>query len=202
MFKRRLMKIEDKKKNNTMSESAESSCCGKIAAEKKSKKAGFTLIELIVVVAVMAVLVGFSVASFASVNRRKATKIGKIIDSELSVLASHAYSRDGEWRLAFTYDESEECVVLTHEFKNSDNWVAFESLSLASDVDISFGGSDYDPDKSLKDDDDAYYVSVSREKGHYRTGNGYFCDKIFVHSSSKIVTIEMSPESGGHRVVS
>ena len=181
------------KTKNSINETAE-------CASKKSKKAGFTLIELVVVVAVIAVLVSLSAASISSVNRRKATKIGKIIDSELSILASNAYSRDGDWRLEFRYDNNEKCYVLTHQYcTDGINWVDFSSTTLSSYVDISFGGDKYDKNNS----GGIHYVSVSRENGCYRTEGAfsrYFCDKIFVHSASKVVTIHMSPESGGHRV--
>ncbi len=168
---------------------------------KKSKKAGFTIVELMVVTAVLSVLVAFSVGALASVTRRKATKVGKLIDSELTTLASNAYSRDGVWRLEFEYNEEDDCYVLTQQYCTDDeNWVDFSSVSLSSDVDISFGGEDYDEEKS----GGTHYVAVSREKGCYLTDGafeGYFCDKIFVHSASKVVTIHMSPESGGHRVI-
>ena len=103
------MKIMKKLENQNLIKSSLKSADNEIngiEALKKSKKAGFSLIELVVVVAIIAVLVGFTAGSLASVNRRKATKIGKLIDSELTVLASHAYSRDGIWRLQFTYDLS------------------------------------------------------------------------------------------------
>jgi prepilin-type N-terminal cleavage/methylation domain-containing protein len=168
---------------------------------KKSKKAGFTIVELMVVTAVLSVLVAFSVGALASVTRRKATKVGKLIDSELTTLASNAYSRDGVWRLEFEYNEEDDCYVLTQQYCIDDeNWVDFSSVSLSSDVDISFGGEDYDEEKS----GGTHYVAVSREKGCYLTDGafeGYFCDKIFVHSASKVVAIHMSPESGGHRVI-
>ncbi len=201
MDKRQLMNMENIKQNEIISESVENTDQEQ-ATEKKSKKAGFTLIELIVVVAVIAVLVGSSVGSLVSVQRRKATKVGKLIDSELSILASHAYSRDGDWRLAFTRDADKDCLVVTHEYKadSESPWLPFESISFDSNVEISFGGDEYDSDNKL-DDGAVKYVAVSREKGHYRTDSGYFCDKIFVHSASKVVTIEMSPESGGHRIV-
>lgn len=170
---------------------------------KKSKKAGFTLIELIVVVAVLAILVGFSIGSMASVNRRKATRAGKIIDSELTLLASNAYSREGMWRLTFDYIESEDCYQIIQQYNTSNDvdgdWVDFSQKKLSSNIDLSFGGDEYDPDQEEKE----IYISLSREKGCYLVEGefeDYFCDKIFVHSANKVVTIHMSPESGGHRV--
>ncbi len=175
----------------------------KRAEERKNgRKAGFTMIELIVVVAVLALLVSFTVGSLASVARRKATRAGKIIDSELSQLASNAYSREGVWRLEFAYDSSEGCYVMTQQYNtgnvdNADDWVDFTEIKLPSSIDVSFGGDEYDEQNS----GGTHFVSLSREKGHYITDEGYFCDNIFVHSASKIVTIHMSAESGGHRVI-
>jgi prepilin-type N-terminal cleavage/methylation domain-containing protein len=213
------MKIMKKLENQNLIKSSLKSADNEIngiEALKKSKKAGFSLIELVVVVAIIAVLVGFTAGSLASVNRRKATKIGKLIDSELTVLASHAYSRDGIWRLQFTYDEAEDVTILTHQYNTSSlndddfdtKWVDFESVYLPYSIDISFGGDEYSEDNSLKNNDDlrnaGVFVSVSREKGHYLTDgkfDGYFCDNIHVHSAAKVVTIEMFSESGGHRVI-
>lgn len=195
------MKITDKNEiNNLISEPAVSN-----DEVIKSKKAGFTLVELVVVSAVIAILVAFSAGSMASVNRRKATRVGKIIDSELTTLASNAYSREGYWRLKFAYDEEEECYVVTQQYNVSDGvsddkWEDFSRTVLASSVDMSFGGDKYDKANS----GDTYYVAVSREKGCYLTDGlfeGYFCDNIYVHSAAKVVTIHMSLESGGHRVV-
>ncbi len=206
MKKRQLIKIEENKQNVILSESAEN--LQEETSVKKSKKAGFTLIELIVVVAVLALLVGLTAGSLVSVNRRKATSVGKIINSELDVLASHAYSRDGAWRLEFRYDEDEECYVLTHQFntgnvENAADWVSFEEVKLPSAIGVSFGGDEY-KEATDEEKEKIYYVAISREKGHYLTEGkfeGYFCDKIFVHSAAKVVTIELSAESGGHRVI-
>ncbi len=164
---------------------------------KKSKKSGFTLIELIVVVAILALMVSFSIGSMVSVARRKATRTGRIIESELTILASNTYSREGDWRLEFEFNEDEGHYVMTQQFNTGDGWVDFSAINLPSSVDISFGGDTYD----AKNSGETYYISLSREKGHYLTGNPYFCDNIFVHSASKVVTIHMSSESGGHRVI-
>ncbi len=169
---------------------------------KNNKKAGFTMIELIVVVAVLALLVAFTIGSLASVARRKATRAGKIIDSELTLLASNTYSREGAWRLEFAFDPADGCLVMTQQYNTGNvndtkDWVDFSEIKLASSIDVSFGGDTYDKKRT----GGTHYVSLSREKGHYITGEGFFCDKIFVHSASKVVTIHMSPESGGHRVI-
>ncbi len=167
-----------------------------------SKKSGFTLVELIVVVTILSLLVSFSVVSMASVNRRKATRAGKLIDSELTTLASNAYSRDGSWRLEFEFDETEKCYVLTQQVNTVDPdkeiaWEDFSKIKLSKNVDISFGGDEYNESNS----GGTHYISVSREKGCYVTDEGYFCDTIYVHSASKVVTIYLSSESGGHRVL-
>ena len=171
---------------------------------KKSKKSGYTLIELIVVVAIIAVLVVFSTSTFVSVTRRKATRVGKIIDSELTMLASNAFSRDGYWRLVFEYDPKEEGYVMVQQFNTSDDpngtWHDFSRTPLSPTVDLSFGNDEFDD----SEDPDNYYISVSREKGCYLTEDefdGYFCGNIYVRSAEKIVSINMSKESGGHRVV-
>lgn len=168
---------------------------------KKSKKAGFTMIELIVVITILAILVGMSAASMISVSRRKATRAGKLIDSELTLFASNAYSKDGVWRMEFRLDPNDGCYVLTQQYNTDEaladgKWVDYSRVKLGADVDISFGGDDYDGDNS----GGTYYISLSREKGNYIT-EGYFCDKIFVHSAAKVVTIDLSSQSGGHRVI-
>ena len=168
---------------------------------KKSKKGGFTLIELVVVIAVIAILVGISTASMVSVSRRKATRAGKLIDSELTLFASNAFSKDGAWRLEFRLDPNDDCYVLTQQYNTdeslaADQWVDYSEIRLGSDVDISFGGDEYDEDNS----GGTFFVSLSREKGNYLT-EGFFCEKIFVHSAAKVVTIDLSSQSGGHRVI-
>ena len=185
--------------NKIMSKSADD----KQAELKKNKKAGFTLIELIVVVAVLAVLVGLSIGSMASVNRRKATRAGRIIDTELTLLASNVYSREGMWRLKFEHVEDENCYKMVHQYNLSGDvdgaWIDFAEKKLEAKIDLSFGGDSYDADQEEKD----VFITLSREKGCYLVDgdfNGYFCDKIFVHSAAKVVTIHMSSESGGHRV--
>ena len=165
---------------------------------KKSKKSGFTLIELIVVVAILALMVSFSIGSMVSVARRKATRAGKVIESELTLLASNTYSREGDWRLEFAFNEDEGHYVMTQQFNTGGGWVDFSAINLPSSVDISFGGDAYNDNYEY---DGPIYISLSREKGHYLTGTGFFCDNIFVHSAAKVVTIHMSSESGGHRVI-
>ncbi len=172
---------------------------------RKSGKKGFTLVELMVVIAVLAMLISFSVVSMASVNRRKATKVGKLIDSELTLLASNAYSRDGMWRLEISYDEDEEQYVLTQQYNtenvyDEEKWYDFSKVIISDSVEISLGGTSFNKNKT----EETCYIAVSKENGCYLTEGAfedYFCDKIFVHSLSKVVTIDMSKESGGHRVV-
>lgn len=188
---------------NLISESADSESADTDAV-KKSKKAGFTLIELIVVIAIMSILVGLSAGSMVSVKRRKATSAGRVLDSELSVLASNAYSRAGAWRLEIFFDEDDGCYVLRQQNSMDGNvWNDYSSVRLPQNIDISFGGDEYNEDNSMRENDDLeVFISVSREKGHYLTEeDGYFCDKIYVHSASKTVTVEMFSESGGHRVI-
>ncbi len=176
---------------------------------KKSGKKGFTLVELMVVVAVLAMLISFSVVSMASVNRRKATKVGRLIDSELTLLASNAYSRDGMWRLEISYDKTEDQYILTQQYNTADvnteekweeKWFDFSKVIISDNVEISLGGNSFNKNKT----EETCYIAVSKENGYYLTEGAfenYFCDKIFVHSASKVVTVDMSKESGGHRVI-
>ncbi len=206
--------------NNLISKSADD-----LNDLKKSRKSGFTLIELIVVVAVIALLVAFSAGTFVSVTRRKATRVGKLIDSELTLLASNAYSREGQWRLVFEYDPEEKVYVMIQQFntaekpkddvedddltdvqdnnmndKWNDQWNDFSRTPLSPSVELSFGDDDFDE----ADNKDTYYISLSREKGCYLSEGifeGEFNGNIYVRSANKVVTIHMSKESGGHRVV-
>ena len=172
---------------------------------KRSRKAGFTLVELIVVVAILSILVAFSAGTLVSVTRRKATRVVKVIDSELTLLASNAYSREGCWRLMFEYDSKEEGFFMIQQFNTSENldtdaWVDFSKTALSSSVDLSFGDDVFEKE----DEEKSYCVSLSREKGCYLTEgafDGYFCGNIYVRSADKIVCLNMSKESGGHRVV-
>jgi prepilin-type N-terminal cleavage/methylation domain-containing protein len=172
---------------------------------KKSGKKGFTLVELMIVVVVLAILVSFSVVSMVSVNRRKATKVGKLIDSELTLLASTAYSRDGMWRLEISYDENEDQYILTQQYNTEDvydeeKWFDFSKVIISDNVEISLGGDSFNKNNT----EETCYIAVSKENGCYLTEGAfetYFCDKIFVHSASKVVTIDMSEKSGGHRVI-
>ncbi|MBE6648165.1 MAG: prepilin-type N-terminal cleavage/methylation domain-containing protein [Ruminococcaceae bacterium] len=211
--------------NNLITKSSD-----ELNALKKSRKSGFTLIELIVVVAVIALLVAFSTATFVSVTRRKATRVGKLIDSELTLLASNTYSREGQWRLVFEYDPKEKVYVMIQQFNIAekpkddvedddltdgqdnkmndewnDQWNDFSRTPLSPSVELSFGDDDFDE----SDNKDTYYISLSREKGCYLSEGvfaedsfeGEFNGNIYVRSANKVVTIHMSKESGGHRVV-
>jgi len=68
-----------------------------ISNKKALNNAGFTLIELIIVITIMVILVGGSVLGFNLINQGDAKSTIKCISSKLAELRTDTLSMDGTW---------------------------------------------------------------------------------------------------------
>lgn len=73
---------------------------------KQNKDSGYSLVELIVVIAIMAIMVGVMSIGISLMFSRDAEAVAKTIDDELSEARMLAMSRDGEFELVLHLDSS------------------------------------------------------------------------------------------------
>ncbi len=74
---------------------------------KSNNDSGYSLVELIVVIAIMAVMVGVVSIGISLIFSRDAEAVAKTIDDELSEARMLAMSRDGEFELVIHIDSSD-----------------------------------------------------------------------------------------------
>ena len=84
---------------------------------KRYKNKGFTLVELIVVIAVMAVVIGGLTVGIGSINRADAQKVSRYLNSELDSLRTSTLSVNADWKLKITTEDGKTVI---NTYKNNE----------------------------------------------------------------------------------
>lgn len=155
---------------------------------KKSRNKGFSLIEIIVTIAIMAVVAGGSVAIYSGVGSHKMKEIVGNIDNAMSDMRSDTLSKEGSYELIIR--------------KSSDKYVAVIERTVGSNVvtetkTISKYGSIYCVDKSSSmkytvGTDYEIHISFNKTDGSFSTMSCWKTDGSEKHDITNYIYADYS----------
>lgn len=105
---------------------------------KKNKNAGFSLVEIIVVLAIMAVLVGMSATGISLLFSRDAEKCALEIESGLEKLRTYTMSKKGNWHMEIKKESSD--YIMTIYRDEGSGAAPYEQVNLGSKVNLNPAG--------------------------------------------------------------
>lgn len=92
-------------------------------------KAGYTLVELIIVITIIAVFTGMSAVGLSIVKNRKVTKYAKMVNEMVSDFYKNATTKEGEWQMTIERLPDNKTFVFT-QFHKEDTWKPYYTESL------------------------------------------------------------------------
>lgn len=156
---------------------------------KRYKNKGFTLVELIVVIAVMAVVIGGLIVGIGSINRADAQKVSRYLNSELDSLRTSTLSVNADWKLKITTEDGKTVI---NTYKNNE---CVDTFRCGSRISLSY-----------KDEAEAVEESITASGGEalasgrtlsiaYRKDNGRFKS---ISTSDTDTNSSSGDETGGN----
>lgn len=131
---------------------------------RKLNNKGFTLVELIVVMAIMVVLVGGALIGIGIISSGNAKKATKTLEASLNNLRINTMSMQGDWKLKVYMDGSQYKAdiikTITNEDKTTSSTVV-SSEKLGSRISIKF----IDGAETVVDKDESIYVTFKEGSG-------------------------------------
>ena len=91
---------------------------------KKINKAGYTLIELMVVVAIIAIFTGLSAVGLSIIQNRNVTKYSKMVNELISNFYNNATTKEGEWKIEMKKLNDNETYQFAQYYKTEENGVS------------------------------------------------------------------------------
>lgn len=148
---------------------------GKRDLDKSSYNGGYTLVELIVVIAIMAVLTGMLSLGISMMFSRDAQSVAVTIDDELSEVRMMSMSRAGNYTMTLhtTSDVSKDNKIIIDD---GDSSTPQREISLNKSVKIT--------------------VEQKNGSGTYSTSGGEDIEIVFDKGNGSVKTIDGSPASG------
>lgn len=182
----------------------------------KSNNRGFSLVEVIVVVAILGALVLTLSGSFSAVKSANAKSCASEIDSMLSKCKVNAMSRAYNVYLEIYMTEDGVCVAYCEsevsssggftEITREESIVGKKSLSVSYVVNGAETALSVSAGNKL-------YLAFDRTTGAMLTvkiaasyagaliENNYYCTAIYVYGGPAVKTVELIPQTGKHEVV-
>lgn len=189
----------------------------------KNNNKGFSLIELIVVIAIMSIMVGFLVVSLSTVFGTKARECAEKVSAKIDSVKTGSVSLYNETMILQYHDDSEDgyssdgfytdCCVYTID-KNA-NSVAASEPEIRKVGAPNVGIKVYTSDGNSFDLDSSTGITISFDRStgafkpamtHDGTGildasnNPVYFEKITFSAGGRTYKIEMVPETGKHSV--
>jgi prepilin-type N-terminal cleavage/methylation domain-containing protein len=167
---------------------------------------GYTLIELIVVIAILGSLLGISLISLSAISSGQAKKCASEIDALISRCKVGSLSREGDVYLklyisgGIVHGAYYEKGVLV-----SDDKLSSRTLSVTYVTDETVDGKTYPLEDTL------LFLSFDRDTGAFKALNdvpgnfhvyaaGAFCVRIEVTGGSRKITLTLVPPTASHEV--
>ena len=102
---------------------------------KKLNKAGYTLVELIIVIAIMAVFIAMSSIAFVAVKNRSPEKYSKMVNEMISDFYKNATTKEGEWKMVIG-KENDKTYTFAQYYKinDTDGWQQYSTVSIDGNV--------------------------------------------------------------------
>ena len=173
----------------------------------EKKNAGFTLVELIAVIAIMLVLVGTAVLSFRGSAGQRLSQAVSYTDSMLTETQQNAMAKAGQY--AYFYYDTDQDAYYVQNASGYERRLGSEDLSFTYETS---DGQTFD----LKDN--AFYISYDSANGsalpviasigsdgayNYAAdaaGNPYYLKKITISLDTRSKVITLYPKTGRHVV--
>ena len=99
---------------------------------KKQNNKGFSLIEIIVVLAIMGIAVAGSISLYSSLSKAKVKSATNHIDSQLSLTRTNTLSKKGYWMFKLCVEDNNYCAVVCRSEDGSGAWEEYKKVSLGS----------------------------------------------------------------------
>lgn len=103
---------------------------------KKRRNAGYSLVEVIVVIAILGIMTGVVTISMSVLNSKDSEECATMIDSQLSMLRTYSMSKSDDWRMEIEQDSSTGMNQLTVYRNNGSSDTVYESMDLSKKVTI------------------------------------------------------------------
>lgn len=178
--------------------------------ECKKSNTGFSLIEMIVTIAIMAVVLGGAISIYSLINSSRLNSMAENIDDAISDTRSRTLAKSGEYRLKI-YANGDDIKAVVQK-KNGAVWDDIETTILGkSNVKVTFK-DDHSNNVEIKDGTSGWYLIVSFNKsdGTFNkiqtatNGSGTLRDiganEVYVTYANKTKTIKMLKETGKHYI--
>ncbi len=178
----------------------------------KNRNAGMSLVELLVVVAIMGVLIGVATVSFNVVKKSNVTKAASTIDDYLSVCRQKAKTISAnEWNVTI-----EDGKISVYKVVSDEEFVTVQTTTLPSNVKIYLEDEDGNPTYISDEDVDAvtivfkplsgevksvYFTDGGAKLGEIDLTSQSFCDIISAYKTDKQKTVRLYFTTGKHTVV-
>lgn len=107
---------------------------------KGKKNAGFSLVEVVVVIAIMGILVGISAVGISLMFSRDAEKCATEIESGLDKLRSYTMAKKGSWYMEIAKTGNDYILTIYRNTGSGDT--AYEQMNLGSRVTLRSGGTE------------------------------------------------------------
>ena len=182
----------------------------------KGSNSGFSMVELIVVLAVTAVTIGFATMSYTLVSRSNVNKAAKYVDSAFTLCRNRAMASSGDWRIVI---KNGGVSVVKHVEENVGGTVqvteeAYSENSLPKNVDVYVGQSADAGLKKLGTDCDSINICYNMLNGDVRDvfavsgssdiqikdSSSSYCYLVFKYKDKKECRIKIYYSTGKHAV--
>lgn len=168
--------------------------------KRKINCKGFSLVELLIVIAILAIAVGLAGISIAVVFSRDAERCAKTIDAALEETRMRSLSQNGTFSVGVNA-ATNECIITT--FDEAGALVATETTSLQSRVTISYempGGADLTSTEVVAVGFDKSTGRVRSIAGDGGAAAGSVLRIRCVSDNGKVATVVLVRSTGKHYV--
>lgn len=173
---------------------------------KKKKNRGFSLIEIIVTIAIMAVITAGAVSIYSLINSSKLKSMAGKVNDAISDVRSDTLTKEGVYGLLMRYDNTDKCCTISF-YKDGNVSNPYKKISLGK------SGRYYVKDKSGnkcyldRTDTNGLDIEFNKSDGSFSlinaTASGTAIDMdnyIYVEYSGKVKKIKLIKLTGKHYI--
>lgn len=173
---------------------------------KKKKNRGFSLIEIIVTIAIMAVITAGAVSIYSLINSSKLKSMAGKVNDAISNVRSDTLTKEGVYGYLMKYDNTEKCCTICL-YKDGNTANPYKKISLGK------SGRYYVKDKSGntyyldKNDTNDLNLEFDKSDGSFKliksTSSGTAIDMdnyIYVEYAGKVKKIKLVKLTGKHYI--